>query len=135
MTPALDALEEGLAAGFDVVVGEGAISRVVDHCDGREDAAYEVGTAGPDVLVGGREQRGDREDDRVVGGEPFAPSRLDPVAGVNAARALRLEVELLVTATRHVVAENPSAFAGRVVAREERHDREALHRGGPGGAH
>src|SRR5947208_6843856 len=111
MPSALDALEEGLAAGFDVVVAERPVSLVVDHRDRREDPAHEVGTAGRDVLVGGREQRGDREDDRAVGGEPFAPSRLDPVAGVNAARALRLDVEVLVTATRHVAAENPTALA------------------------
>src|SRR5437667_11849481 len=108
MPPSFDALEEGLAAGFDVVVGESSISRLVDHRDGREDAAYEVGSAGRDVLVGGREERSDREDDRVVGGEPFAPSRLDPVAGMDAARTLRLEVELFVASAGHVVAEDPA---------------------------
>ena len=71
----------------------------------------------------------------LVGVEAFAPARLDPVAGVHAARALGLEVELLVAAAGDVVAEDAAAVGGGVEAGEERHDHEALHRHRQVGAH
>src|SRR4051794_6090190 len=73
LASALGALEEGDASGLDVVVAQGAVAVRVDDGDGREDAAHKVGTTGGDVLVGGREQRIDREENRGVGIEPFTP--------------------------------------------------------------
>ena len=47
------------------------------------------------------------------------PDRLDPVAGVHAARAVGLEVGLLVLAAGDVVAEHPAPLAAVVVAGEQ----------------
>ena len=124
-----------LGCGFDVGVVEGAEPVGVDRGDEREDAAHEVGAAGRDVFVGGGEQRPDRERDGVVERHALGPAGLDPVAGVHAARTLALVVLLLVATAGDVVGEDAAAFAVLVVAGEQRHDREALHRGGQVGAH
>ena len=73
--------------------------------------------------------------DGVVERHVFGPARLDPVAGVDAARTLTLVVVFLVAAAGDVVGEHASHLAVLVVAGEQRHDREALHRGGQVAAH
>src|SRR4051794_14253781 len=77
--------EERFAARTDVVVGELPVAVDVDHCDEREDPADEVGTTRSGVFVGRTEQRTQRELDRLIGRQPFAPTGLDPVARVRAA--------------------------------------------------
>ena len=67
--------------------------------------------------------------------EALAPERLDPVLGVDAAGAGGLEVALLVAAAGDVVAEHPAPRPALVVAGEQRHDHEALHRRGQVGPH
>ena len=95
-----------------VVVVERLVAGGGDHGDGREDAADEVGPAGGGVLVGGGEQRPQREVDGLVAVHALAPRGLDPVAGVDAAGAVGLEVGFLVLAAGDVVAEHPAACCG-----------------------
>ena len=106
-----------------------------DRGDGREDAAHDVGAAGGGVLVGGGEQRPQCEVDRLVAADVLPPGGLDPVAGVDATRAVGLEVGFLVLAAGGVVAEDAAPGAVDVVTGEERHDHEALHRRGQVGPH
>ena len=68
----------------------------------------------------------DRERDRVVERQAFAPAGLDPVAGVDAARTLGLEVELFVAAAGDVVGEHPARSRGAGRSR-----RRAARRRGP----
>jgi hypothetical protein len=49
-------LQERFAARGNIVVAHLLVALGVDHSNGREDATYEIGTAGRDVFVGGREQ-------------------------------------------------------------------------------
>ena len=133
--PLAPAVEQCSAALLHVGVVEAAEAVGVDRGDEREDAAHEIGPAGRDVFVGGGEQRADRERDGVVERHAVGPARLDPVAGVHAARTLTLVVVLLVATAGDVVGEHAAALAVLVVAGEQRHDREALHRGRQVGAH
>jgi hypothetical protein len=119
----------------DLVVGHAREAVGGDHRHRREDPPDEVGTAGGGVLVGRREQRPEREVDGVVAGQVLPPGGLDPVAGVDAAGTVGLEVGFLVLAAGDVVAEHPAAVATVVVPGEQGHHREALHRRGEVRAH
>src|SRR5438034_2221396 len=99
-----------------------------DHLHGGKDAAHEVGAAGAHVLVGGVEERLERDPERVVARHVALPELLERVAGVVGAGALRVVVGLLVAATGDVVLEEPPDARLLVVARENRHDDEPLHR-------
>ena len=89
-------------------------------------------TSGPPVAVSSSAaaKSAEREVDDLVTRHTLAPLRLDPVAGVDPTRAVGLEVALLVLAAGGVVAEHAAAPSTLVVAGEERHDHESLHRGG-----
>src|SRR5438128_9255079 len=79
-----------------------------DGLDGGKDSAHQVGTAGPDVLVGGVDQRLERDAERLVARHVALPELLQRVARVLRARALRVAVGLLVAVARAVVLQEPA---------------------------
>src|SRR2546422_8169925 len=73
---------------------------------GGKNSAHEIGTAGPDVFVGGVDERLERDAQRLVAGHIALPELFQRVARILRARALRVKVGLLVAADGDVVLEH-----------------------------
>src|SRR5262249_33824653 len=120
--------QDRLADALHLVVGYVPEAGPGDGLHGGKDAAYQVGTARPDVLVGGVDERLERDAQRLVAAHLALPKLLQRIARVLRARALRVEVGLLVAAAGDVVLEQPSGAGLLVEAGEDRHHHETLHR-------
>ena len=126
--PGAASRHHGLALGSHLGLGDLLEPGAGDHLHGREDPVGEIGPARPHVFLRRVDERLGRP------AEPVGPRRARPVqllergARVLAARAGRRVVGLLVPAPRDVVVEDPSLGAAQVVAGEDGHDHEALHR-------
>src|SRR5213083_1845479 len=90
-----------------------------DGLHGGKNSAHESGTAGPDVF-GGVDERLERDAQRLVAGHIALPELFQRVARVLRARALRVEVGLLVAAAGDVVLEQPAQARLLVEAGEDR---------------
>src|SRR6058998_1144533 len=121
--------EDRLPHSARLVLGHLGEAGAGDQLHGGEDPAHEVGAAGAHVLVGGVEDRLERGPERLLARHVALPELLERVAGVVGAGPLRVVVGLLVAAARDVVLEEPPDARFLVVAREDRHDHETLHRG------
>ena len=98
---------------------------------GRDDGQIrraQVGAAGRGVVVGGVDERLDGDRDGRPAVRSGAPQLLQRAAGEHRAGADRVVVVLLVAPAGDVVAEDPPVPASEVVAGEQRHHRQTLHR-------
>src|SRR3989475_4256631 len=121
--------EDRLPHSARLVLGHLGEAGAGDQLHGGKDPAHEVGAAGAHVLVGGVEDRLERGPERLLARHVALPELLERVAGVVGAGPLRVVVGLLVAAAGDVVLEEPPDARFLVVAREDRHDHETLHRG------
>ena len=122
----MDALNFFLCHGLDA---RGSASE-----ERRIDAPAFVDAARAAVLVGRVGERADRHRERVIARDVRVPDLLQRLASVQAARARRLELRLLVAAAGDVVLPDATDPAPRVVPGEDRYHHEPLHRSGQIGA-
>src|SRR5207244_2191924 len=81
-------------------------------------------------IIGGADARLERDAQRLVARHVALPELLERITRVLRARALGVEVGLLVAAAGDVVLEQPAQSRLLVEAREDRDHDQALHRGG-----